>query len=162
MSWALQRVDDRLIHGQILVAWAGRLHPRRIWVVDDAAAASPWERDLMSSAAPGVEVQVVSVAGMAEAWAGEADAPGAAFLLVRDLRTARALVEAGAGIGALNLGGLHYAPGKSKVNEYIYLDDADRADARALLARGIALEVQDVPGARSEPLVSLDPASAPA
>lgn len=162
MSWLLQRVDDRLIHGQVLVAWAQHLHPERIWVVDDAAAGNAWEKDLMSSAAPGVEVRIVTVAAMAAAWAQEEAAPGGAFLLVRDLETALALVEAGAAITRLNLGGLHYGPGKSKVNEYIYLDDADRARARALLARGLALDVQDVPGAVSKPLAALDPASAPA
>ena len=162
MSWLLQRVDDRLIHGQTVVAWGQRLHPERIWVVDDAAAGNAWERDLMSSAAPDVDVQVVTVAAMTAAWAQEEAAPGGAFLLVRDLRTALALVESGATITRLNLGGLHYAPGKSKVNEYIYLDDADRADARALLARGLALEVQDLPGAVAKSLAALDPASAPA
>lgn len=162
MSWLLQRVDDRLIHGQVLVAWAQHLHPERIWVVDDAAAGNAWEKDLMSSAAPGVEVRIVTVAAMAAAWAQEEAAPGGAFLLVRDLETAFALVEAGATIARLNLGGLHHAPGKSKVNEYIYLDDADRARARALLARGLALDVQDVPGAVAKPLAALDPASAPA
>lgn len=162
MSWQLQRVDDRLIHGQILVAWGQRLRPDRIWVVDDAAAGNAWEAELMSSAAPDMEVKVVTVATMAAAWAGEASAPGGAFLLVRDLKTALALVEAGVAIARLNLGGLHYAPGKTKVNEYIYLDDADRARARALTSRGVTLEVQDVPAARPEPLASLDPASAPA
>ncbi|MGH7730558.1 MAG: PTS sugar transporter subunit IIB [Candidatus Eiseniibacteriota bacterium] len=162
MSWVLQRVDDRLIHGQILVAWGRRLNPDRIWVVDDAAAANAWEKELMSSAAPGVDVRVVTVAAMTAAWAEEEAAPGGAFLLVRSLETALALVEAGAPIARLNLGGLHYAPGKGKVNEYIYLDDADRARARALLGRGLALEVQDVPGAAPRPLAALDPASGPA
>ena len=162
MSWLLQRVDDRLIHGQVLVAWGERLHPERIWVVDEAVAASAWERELLEGASPNAEVRVVTVTAMAAAWAGEDAAPGGAFLLVRDLRTALALVEAGAPVGRFNLGGLHYAPGKVKVNEYIYLDEADRARARTLLARGVALEVQDVPGARPEPLADLDPASAPA
>ena len=162
MSWLLQRVDDRLIHGQILVAWAQRLSPKRIWVVDDAAAANAWEKELMSSAAPDVEVHVVTVSAMTGAWAQEDAAPGGAFLLVRDLKTALALVEAGATITRLNLGGIHYAPGKTKVNEYIYLDDADRARARALLTRGVALEVQDVPAAVPKSLAALDPASAPA
>ncbi len=162
MSWVLQRVDDRLIHGQVLVAWGQRLHPRRIWVVDDATAANAWEKDLLASAAPGAEVHVVTVAEMAAAWALESAAPGGAFLLVRDLKTALALVEAGAAVDRFNLGGLHYAPGKTKVNEYIYLDADDRSRARTLLARGVRLEVQDVPAARVDSLVTLDPESAPA
>jgi len=162
MSWLLQRVDDRLIHGQILVAWCGKLHPDRIWVADDATASSPWERDLMTSAAPGLDVRVVTVADMAAAWPSESVAEGGAFLLLRDLRTALALIEAGASITRLNLGGLHYAAGKSKINEYIYLDEEDRARARALLSRGVGLEVQDVPAARPEALATLDPESSPA
>ena len=40
MSWVLHRIDDRLIHGQVVVAWGARLSPARIWVVDDGVAAS--------------------------------------------------------------------------------------------------------------------------
>jgi mannose/fructose/N-acetylgalactosamine-specific phosphotransferase system component IIB len=157
MSWILHRVDDRLIHGQVVIAYGQRFQPRRIWVADDAAASSPWERSLLLSAAPGVEVRVVSLAEAAAGYAAEAEAQGGAFLLVRDLPAALALVEAGAAPPALNLGGLHYAPGKSKVNEYIYLDDRDREAARALLERGIALEVQDVPATRAQSLRALMP-----
>ena len=162
MTWLLHRVDDRLIHGQVVVAWGDRLRPQRIWVVDDAVAASDWERELLESSAPGIEVRVLNVAAAAAAWAGERDAGGGAFLLVRDLATALRLVEAGAPIPKLGLGGLHYAPGKDKVNEYVYLDAKDRAAARALLAHGVALEVQDVPAARAVPLTELDPLSLPA
>jgi mannose/fructose/N-acetylgalactosamine-specific phosphotransferase system component IIB len=157
VSWILHRVDDRLIHGQVVIAYGERLRPQRIWVVDDAAASSSWERDLLLSAAPGIEVRVVTVAEAAAAYAAEAAAPGGAFLLVRDLVVALELVEAGAALPALNLGGLHYAPGKSKVNEYIYLDEGDRGAARALLARGVTLDVQDVPATRAQPLRALVP-----
>jgi PTS system mannose-specific IIB component/fructoselysine and glucoselysine-specific PTS system IIB component len=162
VSWALHRVDDRLIHGQVVIAWGHRLRPQRLWVADDATAASGWERELLESAAPGIEVKVVTVAEAAAAHAAEAGAPGGAFLLVRDLTTALALVEAGAAVEVFNLGGLHYVPGKDKVGEYVYLDAADRAAARALLARGVRLEVQDVPATRAVPLADLDPASRPA
>ena len=162
MSWVLHRVDDRLIHGQVVVAWGGRLRPQRIWVVDDAAAADAWERELLATVAPGIEVRVATVAEAAAGYAAEAARPGGSFLLVRDLGVALALVEAGATIPSFTLGGLHYAPGRDKVNEYIYLGPADRRAARALLARGVALEVQDVPAARAESLVALDPESAPA
>jgi len=157
MSWILHRVDDRLIHGQVVIAWGQRLNPNRIVVVDDASAADDWERELLQSAAPDAQVSVWSVAQAAAAYAAEVSAAGTAFLLVRDLHTALALVEAGAAIPSFNLGGLHYAPGKTKVSDYIYLDARDRADARALLDRGIALEVQDVPASRPLSLRELDP-----
>jgi PTS system mannose-specific IIB component/fructoselysine and glucoselysine-specific PTS system IIB component len=158
VSWVLHRVDDRLIHGQVLVAWGARLAPVRIWVVDDGVAGSEWERTLFREAAPGIEVRVAGVPEAAEAHAVEAAAPGAAFLLVRDLATARRLVEAGAVVDEWNVGGLHYAPGKDKLNDYVYLGPADRADARALLAKGATLSVQDVPASPATPLSALDPA----
>ena len=157
MSWILHRVDDRLIHGQVVIAYGARLNPKRIWVADDEAAGSPWERSLLLSAAPGVEVRVVTVAEAAAGYGAEAGALGGAFLLVRDLGAALALVEAGAPVPDWNLGGLHYAPGKSKVNEYIFLDHADLSAARALLERGVALGVQDVPATRIQLLRALVP-----
>jgi len=156
VSWALHRIDDRLIHGQVLVAWGARLNPSRIYVVDDGVAASAWERELFKEAAPGIEVHVAGVAEAAAVHAEEAAAPRAAFLLVRDLDTARRLVEAGARVEEWNVGGLHYAPGKEKVNEYVYLDDADRRIARDLIARGVRLEAQDVPASRAAALEDLD------
>lgn len=162
MSWTLHRIDDRLIHGQVVVAWGQRMNPRRMWVVDDASAANAWESELLASSAPGVEVRVMGVAEAAHGHAAEAALEGGAFLLVRDLATALALVEAGAHVTAFNVGGLHYAPGKDKVHEYVYLDGADRSAARSLLARGIALSVQDVPASRAQALETLDPSVATA
>lgn len=158
MSWVLHRIDDRLIHGQVLVAWGARLAPARIWLVDDAVAASEWERDLFRESAPGIDVRVVTVAEAAAAHASEAAADESAFLLVRDLATAHRLLEAGATVEDWNVGGLHYAPGKDKVNDYVYLDAADREHARALLHAGVGLIVQDVPASRPQTLASLDPA----
>ena len=161
MSWVLHRIDDRLIHGQVLVAWGSRYNPARIWVVDDAVAASGWEADLFRDAAPGIDVRVATVAAAAAAHAAEAAASGTAFLIVRDLATALALCEAGAQLASFNIGGLHYAPGKAKVNEFVYLDEADRQAAHALLARGVALEVQDVPATWPQALAALEPAILP-
>ena len=62
MSFALHRIDDRLIHGQVLVAWGSRLDPRRMWVVDDGVAANAWEKALFADAAPGIGAASSSMA----------------------------------------------------------------------------------------------------
>ena len=46
---------------------------------------------------------------------------------------------------SINLGGLHYAPGKSREHDLVYLDAVDRAALRALEALGVRVIVQDVP-----------------
>jgi PTS system mannose-specific IIB component/fructoselysine and glucoselysine-specific PTS system IIB component len=156
MSWLLHRVDDRLVHGQVVLAWGEALHPRRMWIADDSCAANDWERELIMSAAPDMDVRVVTVEEAARCHAEEAAASGGAFLLLRDLQSALRLVDAGAAVQSLNVGGLHYAPGKDKLNEYVYLNDDDRNAARALLAHGVQLAVQDVPATRSQSLTALD------
>ena len=161
MSWLLHRVDDRLIHGQVVLAWGESMNPKRIWIADDACASNDWERDLLSSSAPDHDVRVVTVEEAARCHGDEDLAPGGAFLLLRNLQTAVRLVQAGAVVRSLNVGGLHYAPGKTRVNEYVYLNDDDRNAARDLLNRGIQLDVQDVPATRAQALVELDMSLSP-
>jgi hypothetical protein len=128
MSWALHRIDDRLIHGQVLVAWGARLDPARIWVVDDGVAASPWERDLFQEAAPGIDVRVQRGRGRHRA-RREAAAHAPRSLLVRDLPTRDGSSTRGCRRVVLWAGS---CAGKEKVND-VYLDDQDRG-RRGLLA----------------------------
>ena len=52
MPIVLFRVDERLIHGQVVVGWGGPLHADRMVVVDDELAASPWEQELYCLGVP--------------------------------------------------------------------------------------------------------------
>lgn len=46
------RIDDRLIHGQIVTAWAINLGIQKIIAVDDALASNPMLKSIMTMAAP--------------------------------------------------------------------------------------------------------------
>jgi mannose/fructose/N-acetylgalactosamine-specific phosphotransferase system component IIB len=155
VSWALVRIDDRLVHGQVVVAWNARIHAKRIMVADDAAAGADWERDLLASAAPGVEVEVVTLARAAERFAEVARSEVPAILLLRDLRGALELTRRGVALGRVNLGGLHFAPGKDRVNDYVFIDAGDRAALREMRAAGVDFEIQDVPASRAFTLAEL-------
>jgi PTS system mannose-specific IIB component len=144
MAWTLVRLDDRLLHGQVAVGWAGRLKPLRIVVADDVVSASELGRELAeSSAPPGVEARVVSLeeaAGLPEACAE------GAFLLLRGPSELLRLVRAGVRLPEVNVGGLHAAPGRKRVLDYLYLDREGAAALREAAAAGCHLVAQDVPG----------------
>src|SRR5678815_2395340 len=103
-----------------------RLRAVRLLVADDGVASAEWERQLLQASAGDLQVEVFPAADTAARLAYEKDRPGAAILLFRSPAAALAAVEAGAALEELNLGGLHHAPGREPVLDYLYLNDADR------------------------------------
>ena len=149
MSVALVRVDDRLLHGQVLIAWGCSLAVQRYLIVDDPLARSAFERSLVESCGGDVPVEITGLADGVSRLIAEAGRPGTAVVLVRGLPQAldlvRAVRAAGGTLDQLNLGGAHHAAGKERVHDYVYFDDADRAALAALHELGVRVSVQDVP-----------------
>ena len=52
MSVKMIRIDDRLIHGQIVAAWVKSLSINRIWIVDDGVAGDTFITNVMKMVAP--------------------------------------------------------------------------------------------------------------
>lgn len=157
MAVLLYRVDDRLIHGQVVLGWGSPLNVRRIILVDDAVAAAPWEQDLFRMAVPpGVEVVFASVADAAAQLAGWEREASRTIVLTGDIHTMAALHGAtGAMVRRVNLGGIHQRPGREQRLPYIYLDAGEAAELQSLAAAGVAVSAQDVPTAREVGLEAL-------
>ncbi len=159
MSILLYRVDERLIHGQVVVGWGSRLQPNRYLVVDDALAASEWERDLYKlGLPPGVEAEFIPVSeaiSRLDSWRSN---PTPSILLTRDVESMARLAEGGGMVGeTVNLGGIHHGRGKQQVLPYLFLDDEDVRCLRLLAGRGIDVVAQDLPGATPRAVESLLP-----
>lgn len=157
MSIALYRIDDRLIHGQVVVGWGQPLELRFIVLVDDEVAGSDWEQELYRMGVPPeMTVHFHDVASAAAALPGyQADRrPG--LVLVGDIGTMERLIDAAGGvIPTVNVGGVHHAPGRSPHLRYVFLTPQEEAVLRAIAARGVAVTAQDVPSARPVPLDEL-------
>jgi len=119
MPILLFRVDERLIHGQVVVGWGSRLDPDRYVVVDDALADSEWEQELHGLGVPeGAEARFVDVAGARASLDRWRASERRVMLLTRDLETMLELARGGLLAGeAVNLGGIHHATGREKVLE---------------------------------------------
>jgi len=155
MPVVLFRIDDRLIHGQVTVAWGAWVSPDRIVLANDDVAASDWKRELYSSTdAMGVPISVMSVHDFARAISGGEwgkERVLAVFESPGDLLRA---VEGGAVVPEVNVGGMHHSEGKREVLPYVYVDDADVEALERLARGGTRLEARDVPQARSVDLMA--------
>lgn len=149
MTVVLYRVDERLIHGQVVVGWGLELRPDRYVVVDDALAGSEWEQELYRIALPdGASAAFLDVDEARSRLAEMREDEDRTVLLTRDVQTMLRLAEGGAlRDEEVNLGGLHAAEGRSAVRPYLHVDDADRARIRELAEEGVEVSARDLPGA---------------
>jgi PTS system mannose-specific IIB component/fructoselysine and glucoselysine-specific PTS system IIB component len=150
------RIDDRLVHGQVVVGWGQPLALGFIVLVDDQVAESDWEQDLYRMGVPPeMTVHFESVATALAHLPEYRALPEPGLLLAGGTATMRALVEGDAGIRQVNVGGLHHRAGRSPRLRYVFLDESEEADLRAVAARGVEVSAQDVPGAVPVPLSEL-------
>lgn len=148
MTVVLFRVDERLIHGQVVVGWGRRLEAESLVVVSDELAGSPAEQEIYRSALPnGLEAcfwsEDTAVARLPEVMDSEARI----LVLTPDLATMWRLAVAGIPIREVNVGGLHAGSGRESVLPYVYLGPEDRQRVRDFEAAGVRVTAQDVPGA---------------
>lgn len=148
MSILLFRVDDRLIHGQVVVGWGSRLDPDRYVVVDDTLADAEWEQELYVLGVPeGTEVEFVTVDGARDSLERWSDSDEGTVILFRNLDSVVRLSAEDTLRGEeLNLGGIHHKPGSTRILSYLYLDQADRDRLRTLENRGVRVTARDLPG----------------
>lgn len=149
MPLLLSRVDDRLIHGQVVIGWGRPLRLQRIILVDDEVAASDWEQELYRMAVPpGIEVDFASVEAAGRSLPDWDRDPRRTALLTGGIETMAALhAAAPATLRRINLGGVHHRPGRTERLPYLYLSDAELDALHRLAAEGAEVTAQDVPTA---------------
>ncbi|HEX6629677.1 MAG TPA: PTS sugar transporter subunit IIB [Gemmatimonadaceae bacterium] len=152
MAIELYRIDDRLIHGQVVVGWGQPLDIAFLVLVDDDVAGSEWEQELYRMGVPpGMTVNFESVATATEALPRYRADRRRGILLTADIDTMRRLADA-ASVPAVNLGGIHHRAGRQQRLRYVFLTDEEAEALRALARRGVVVTAQDVPAAREVPL----------
>ncbi|MEP6621178.1 MAG: PTS sugar transporter subunit IIB [bacterium] len=155
MTLVLNRIDDRLIHGQVVVGWGQPLDVAFIVLVDDAVAESDWEQELYRMGVPPeMEVLFHSAADAAPLLDGYRLELRPGILLTGDIATMRALVEHG-GVREVNVGGIHHRAGRTQHLRYVFLTTQEEQALRELLDLGAVVTAQDVPATRAVPLEEL-------
>lgn len=143
----LYRVDDRLVHGQVVEGWVPHLKAEELAVVSDEISGDEMRRAIMRFATPeGVDLKIMTVAEASAYLPEAAKSPRKVLLLLPGLAEALALNCGGLPIPSLNIGGMHYSAGKNlSIGKAIFLNDEDCAALKALSAAGIKIEGRGVP-----------------
>ncbi|GHG49899.1 MULTISPECIES: PTS sugar transporter subunit IIB [Amycolatopsis] len=142
MTGAHVRIDNRLIHGQVTLAWTRRLGVRRLVVCNDDVAADELQCMLLPQAARGLPTDVLSVEATLAA-----EAAADVMIIAKHPGDVFRLVEGGLRPEVVNVGNVAPRPGDSytMVTRSVAVT-ADEADAyRKLAAVGVPLVTQLLP-----------------
>ncbi len=143
----LFRIDDRLIHAQVVVGWGRKLRPDRIILADDQVSAEEWEKELYASAAePDFKATVLTIAEAAEQISGGVFDSEKIFLLVRGPSEALEMLDMGLDTNEINVGGLHFRDGREKITENVWVNGEEKELLRDIVKKGITLEARALPG----------------
>lgn len=144
------RIDDRLIHGQVVAVWIKQIKVDRIVVVDDSVAGDSFLQEVLRLAAPpGITVDVCSVQeGVASLRADGADRKHT-MVLVKSPRVARSLFDGGVRFSRLNVGGLGSGPGRKSVFKNISMSAEEKCILKELIREGVKVTLLTVPGEQS-------------
>lgn len=154
MSLALVRLDDRLIHGQVIVGWGQALGADHILLIDDQVVRNEWERDLYRvGVPPGMTVDFVSTADAGVVLDRRAQDDTKTIVVVADVDTLLAVCRASACVRKVNLGGVHEGESRVRRLRYVFLTPEEADKLESLAREGIEITAQDVPTAKAVPLV---------
>lgn len=146
MKIVMCRVDERLVHGQVIASWSKILSIKQILVIDDQLAKDSFMGTVLSMAAPsGVKVELINTDEAARRIGSEGSQEGCStMLLFKTPQYALALVEKGVAIKELNIGNMGAGPSRKAVSRNVYASPAEMDIFKKLLDMGINVYLQMV------------------
>lgn len=150
------RVDNRLVHGQILEGWVPFIRASRIVVVDDEVASDIFRETVIKMAVPyDIEVVVYSVNEFASDYHyGDNDGKNT-IILFQNIADAMRAFRSGFRFGELNIGNIHFESDRVCCSSSIYLSKDDIIDLEYLVNDGVHIELRSVPRDRPVDFTSI-------
>jgi len=157
MQIALARIDDRLIHGQVVTAWLQSIGKcDEILICDDKARKDQFLQNVLKmTAPPGMSIRVLSVDETIADFQAKANDSRRSLLLVRGPAPMLRLLEGGAPISFINLGGMGAGPGRRNLHTSVSVSEEDVEHFRRIQGKGVKVEIKMVPSDRGVDLATL-------
>lgn len=161
MSINLIRIDDRLIHGQVVVGWGSNLNPKYIILVDDDIAIDVFEKELYLMGVPeeyeGLVLSVRECSSFIKKLKNDRDTDGY-IIVLKSPEIAYNLYKYGFKFENLNIGGMHSQENKKEFNRFVYVDSNDIKFLKLLVEENnpkINITIQDLPSEKKVDIYKL-------
>ena len=159
MSIVLTRIDNRLIHGQVLETWLPYVHANCLVVANEAISSSPLKRMMMEASVPSrIRVEIGSIAEITALFgSGQLDDLRVLLLFATTADSLEALNN-GLKFECLNLGNLHAGQGKTQFSCTVFLDAEDVNNLEMIDVAGVEITARCIPADTSRNWRRLIPA----
>ena len=146
MNVVASRVDERLVHGQIMTSWAKHLQLKRIIIVDDQVAKDDFMMTVLSMSAPaGIAIEIFSVDDAANKIATDTSSEKT-LLLFKKISAALKLTQVLKGTPSacteLNIGNIGSVPGRMQVTKNVFLSSEEKNQIKQLQSMGVNVFLQ--------------------
>ena len=146
MNLVLTRIDNRLIHGQVLESWVPHVQANCIVVANDLLAANPLKKLMMKASVPSrMRVEIASVADAVQLLLTSSLDDYRVLLLFGTPADALRAYRLGLNYQQLNLGNLHADAGKARFSCTVFLALEDLDDLKTLEEAGISITARCIP-----------------
>lgn len=145
MAVELVRIDDRMIHGQVITTWVNKLSIEQILVVNDFVANDPIQKaGIMMTAPPNIQVRTFGVDELLSLLT-KTEIKKRTLIILINTDDALKLAKNGLNFHTLNLGGLRARENSKRFTKAIALNENDIENLNEMLKMGIDIQLQMVP-----------------
>lgn len=140
----LTRIDDRIMHGQVVVSWIPYLRADEVIIIDDDYANDEFMSLLIKNAAPdSVRANVFTVKDGAGYLKGN-DEGSRIFLISKNVGCIKKLLDLNVKLDKVNIGNLGSSPVRKKYYNTVYLSDGERSLLKEI-AKQTEIEIRMLP-----------------
>lgn len=140
----LTRIDDRLIHGQVMTAWIKQKGAVQIIVADDEVADDEFMIDVLEMAVPNeIAIGIFNKEDTAIFLKRGLSEP--TILLVKEPQILDYLVSNGVDIQEVDVGGMGAKPGRNVLYKNISISPEENESFLSLVKKGVHVFIQVMP-----------------
>lgn len=139
------RIDDRLIHGQVVTTWVNVKNIESIIVVNDKVANDKVQKNILTMAAPqGIKVHAFGVEQFANIYKKQPINKRTMLLFTNSIDVNN-LVNLGVEITELNIGGMRFLEGRKQLTKALSVTPEEEQAFKELVDKGVDVTIQMVP-----------------